>query len=194
MELTAPQIENGKNAGDHIFRMQVSEQQNGFVYLRAGGDYRIDTYGGYSEVIGIPDDDNSVGNRVSVVKNGNYEITNQTKYIGSNLIVSISKTQSLLLAGQDYEQKIDPEVLKAEEEARAAGAEIPPREKVPNVCPVLVFDGNRGAVVLSDRMFASASPEAPVANILNFIPFAAFTEPNQRQEVKEALDTLIDNG
>lgn len=194
LELSAPQIENGKNAGDHIFRMQVSEQQNGFVYLRAGGDYRIDTFGGYSEVIGIPDDDNSVGNRVSVVKNGNYEITNQTKYIGSNLIVSIAKTQALHLAGQDYEQQVDPEVLKAEEEARAAGAEIPPREKVPNVCPVLVFDGNRGAVVLSDRMFASASPEAPVANILNFVPFAAFTEPNQRQEVKDAVSTLINNG
>ena len=191
MELIAPQIDNGKNVGDHIFRMQVSEQQNGFIYMRAGGDYRLDTFGGASEVIGIPDDENSVGNKVVLVKNNHFEVTNQTKYVGSTFNLAIAKTTAMVLAGQDYEQEVDPEVLKAEEEARAAGADIPPREKVPNVCPVLVFDANRGAVVYSDRLFASASPDAVVANILNFIPFAAFTDPNERKEVKNQLKSLI---
>jgi hypothetical protein len=181
-QITSPQI--GNSRGPHIIRLQERETQNGYVYLRAGGDYRLETFGGVSEIIGIPDNEESVGNKVTQVKNNNFEIVNETKYQKNNLHLNISDTKALVLAGKDYNQKPTKEQLDAEEAARAAGLEVPPREKVPNVCPVLVFDGARGLIVLSDRFFASASPEAPPASIFNLTPLTPY---KNIQEFKKAL-------
>ena len=182
MRLLAPQT--GNDRGPHFLQFQERKSQNGYVLLRAGGDYRLETFGGVSEIIGFSDSQNSVGNRVTQIKNNSFELVNQTRYQKNALNLNISDTKSLILAGKDYDQKPSKEQLQAEEDARAAGLPVPPREKVPNVCPVVVFDGARGLLVCSDRVFASASPNAPPASIFNLTPLTPYKNID---EFKKAL-------
>jgi hypothetical protein len=174
LELLAPMTTN-ETTGPHIFRMQQRASQNGFIFLRAGGDYLVETFGGYSEVIGLPDDDNSIGNRVAQIKNNNFELTKEIKYTENDQFINFSKNRAIILAGQDYEQEPTEEQQQAIDAAAEAGIELPPLEKVPNICPVLVFNASTGQIVFSDRIFASASPDAVVASIYNMSPFNNLT-------------------
>jgi hypothetical protein len=170
LELLAPMTTN-ETTGPHIFRMQQRASQNGFIFLRAGGDYLVETFGGYSEVIGITDDDNSIGNRVAQIKNNNFQLVKQIKYDENDQYINFSKKRAIILAGQDYAQDPTKEQQQAIDAAAEAGIELPPLEKVPNICPVLVFNASTGQIVFSDRLFASASPDAVVASIYNMSPF-----------------------
>jgi hypothetical protein len=183
IQFSIPQPDN-PTRGDHIFRIQSSANENGLVVLRSGGDFERLVFGTDIEIIGIKDNPDSLGNKISMVKNNWFEETKKTRYQKNNQYVTWSDQQTFLLSGRDYDQKIPSQQKRAEDELRAAGVDVPPKEKVPNVCPVLVFDGNRGAIVMSDRVFASASPQAPMASIFNLSPF------NPKGDARDKLKIL----
>jgi hypothetical protein len=185
LEILAPQ--KGNKRGGTFIIMRERKEQNGFLQLRAGGDYRLETFGSAVEVVGFEDQDTSIGNKITLVKNNSIEITKDIKYNKNKTYLSVSDARSLLLAGKDYDAEPTEEQKKVEDELKAAGLPVPPREKVPNICPVLVFDGKRGSIVLSDRLFASASPEAPAASIFNMAPLRP-TNNATIQELKKQIN------
>jgi hypothetical protein len=183
IQFSIPQPDN-PTRGDHIFRIQSSANENGLVVLRSGGDFERLVFGTDIELVGIEDNPDSLGNKISFVKNNWFEETKNTRYQKNNQYVTWSEQQTFVLSGRDYDQKIPSEQQRAEDALRSAGIDVPPKEKVPNVCPVLVFDGNRGAIVMSDRVFASASPAAPLASIFNLSPF------NPKGDARDKLKIL----
>ena len=185
LEILAPQ--KGNKRGGTFIIMRERKEQNGFLQLRAGGDYRLETFGSAVEIVGFEDQDTSIGNKITLVKNNSIEITKDIKYNKNKTYLSVSDARSLLLAGKDYDAEPTKEQKQVEDELKAAGLPVPPREKVPNICPVLVFDGKRGSIVLSDRLFASASPEAPAASIFNMAPLRP-TNNATIQELKKQIN------
>jgi hypothetical protein len=185
LEIFAPQ--KGNIRGGTFILMRERKEQNGYLQLRAGGDYRLETYGSAVEIIGFENEEKSAGSKITLIKNNSIEITTEIKYTKNKSALSVSDTRSLILAGKDYDSEPTEEQKKAEEELKAAGLPVPPREKVPNVCPVLVFDGKRGTIVLSDRLFASASPTATAASIFNMAPLRP-TKTDTIQELKNQIN------
>ena len=164
------QGQEGVNRGDSYLRMVVKDEySNGQVVLRCAGDYYQENWNTSREITGIPDELQSRGDKFIFVKNNKMEsIGNTTAHISKNHIV-YSKNKTFILSGKDYPRQLTEEELKRQE----AGEQIDTKalEKGPNVCRVLVFDGNKGAIVLSDRLFASASKKAQTVPIQFLQPF-----------------------
>ncbi len=185
LEIFAPQ--KGNIRGGTFILMRERKEQNGYLQLRAGGDYRLETYGSAVEIIGFENEEKSAGSKITLIKGNSIEITKEIKYTKNKSALSVSDTRSLILAGKDYDSEPTEEQKKAEEALKAAGLPVPPREKVPNVCPVLVFDAKRGTIVFSDRLFASASPTATAASIFNMAPLRP-TKTDTIQELKNQIN------
>ena len=73
-----------------------------------------------------------------------------------------------MLGGTDYPVKRTEEELA--KYADGVDPDLKPKEKGPNICRVVVYDGARNLLVLSDRLFASASPEASPASVTMLTP------------------------
>jgi hypothetical protein len=167
--IRAPQFENMR--GDHYLKMDVKgKESNGQVILRCAGDFYHESWNTHREVVGIPNEEKSRGDKFSFVKNNKLESTENTNASIAKNHVMYAKNKTFMLSGKDY-----PRQLTEEELARQKAGETidtASLEKGPNVCRVLVFDGRKGAVVLSDRLFASASKKAQIVPIQFFKPFA----------------------
>jgi len=153
--LTSPQIDNTQR-GPHAFVMQESPTGPGTVFLRTGGNYIVSTYDNYVDIVG---DSENPSNKYSFTSNARYEVAEDLYYNQCNQFICRSDKQTFILAGKDYEQK--------------PNADGTPREKVPGVFPVVVYANGR--LIISDRVYASASPKACTASIYNMTPYVLET-------------------
>jgi hypothetical protein len=161
IQLYAPQKDNEKR-GPHIFRMQEKPEGAGQVYLQVGGDYVCYTYDSHNIYVG--DKEKNPADMLTYVSRDKYDITEE-KYLNSaDQHIFLSKKFIFLMAGED---------CKPEDATITDGAP----KKGPCVWPVLCLS-NKG-IVISDRIFASASEDATLASIFMLEPF---TNASQEQE------------
>jgi hypothetical protein len=155
-----PQKDNkdsqGKVRGPHIHEYSESKSGPGQVYLRVGGNYRIETYDSYVLTVGNkdnPSDSIQEISRDSVVytKNNSLQFTEKQHLIEA-------KENIFLLAGKDCKAKGS--------DCGGCGDGVEP-------CfgAVLVYDYCSGAVKISDRVFASSSAKATTLSMFQLSPF-----------------------
>ena len=138
----------GNIKGPHILRFQESAPSNsGLVLLRVGGNYVCYTVDNHYTVVGTEDDPNNLVEYVTkfnvvYTKNAYVNVTEKSHLF-------LAKSKIFLLAGEDCPS---PEGILG-----------------PCLAPVCVLKD--GAIRASDRVFASASPSAPVLSIFQLKPF-----------------------
>lgn len=167
LKLHCPQINNSR--GEHSLTMNVVDEfNNGQVILRCGGDYISETYGDHIEYVGFEKEFDSTGNKSTFVKGKRFENVENLAVNVSKTAFSWSKQKTFMLGGTDYPVKRTEEELA--KYADGVDPDLKPKEKGPNICRVVVYDGARNLLVLSDRLFASASPEASPASVTMLTP------------------------
>jgi hypothetical protein len=157
IQISCPQKDN-KKRGEHIHRYQEAPSGPGLIFLRAGGNYVIDTYDNMVEIVGDLKDNPS--NKIELITKQKLVYTKDVYLnITDRLHVFLAKQHIFLLAGEDC--KKPPEKLPP-------GIIPPPSPCGPCAGPVLVYVN--GCVRLSDRVFASASCAASPASIFMLTP------------------------
>lgn len=172
IQITAPQKgqddAEGACCGPHFIRMQESINC-GYIFVRAGGDYICMTEGDHITVVGVgettPKDDFCKGgclgprNWFTAVSKHSVHWSCNFYFNKSEIAAFLADKIILLMAGKDCPPPPDS----------------PTGECGPCVGPVAVLLGdpktNTGRLVASDRVFASASQEAPCVSIFNLSPF-----------------------
>jgi hypothetical protein len=159
LELFCPQKDNDVR-GPHILRMQERPGANPkpMVYLRAGGEYFVQTYDDMFEMVGVPASSSDGGNPASKV-----EVVTRDKVV---------------YCFNDYLNKAKRHVFLADDGIYLlSGLDCPPPPDQtgcgPCVAPVVVYSG--GCLRISDRVFATASPHASPANIMMLQPLSPCT-------------------
>ena len=159
IQIMAPQYD--ACCGPHIIRMQESPEC-GYIFIRAGGDYMCMTEGDHYTIVGVgettPPDDFCAGGCLGP----------------RNWLTAVSQ-HSMHWSCNFYFNKAEIHMFLADKYIfLLAGKDCPPEQGIecgPCVGPVLVLlpseDGAR--VVASDRVFASASPEAPCVSLFSFM-------------------------
>lgn len=151
IQIYSPQIDNTER-GPHIMRFQEAPSGPGQVLLRVGGNYICATYDNHYTFVGV---ENNPGDKFTNVTGVTY-IKTKEEYINvAQLHEFISDTLILLLAGKDCPQ--------------ATGT-----DKGPCPLPILVYEPQEdgpGRILISDRVYASASPDAQIASIFAMYPF-----------------------
>lgn len=150
ISLIAPQKSN-KEKGPHALIMQEKKTGPGTVVLRAGGDLILTATDNLVDLVGSK---KSPANRVSYTTKSKYEIVDDMYFVKSNNMFSIANEKTYILAGKDYQQPPD-------KNGKA-------QEKTAGVYPIVVFKD--GKLCISDRCYASASPNVCVASIYNLVP------------------------
>ena len=137
--------------GPHILQMQEATNPSpGVVLLRVGGQFLCLTVTDHLTIVG--DKPDSTSDKIEVVSNQNLVYTKKAYLnISDTSHLFLAKDKILLLAGQDCP---DPEGIQ---------------EPGPCLAPVCVLKD--GAIRASDRVFASASPDASVLSIFQLKPF-----------------------
>lgn len=136
-EIISPQKDNTK-AGPHMLVMQESTSQDGgFLFLRAGGIIETISYNHNIESVGTADHPASKIVEVS----DSYLMQSKSAYfsIEQSMLV-LAKQNIYLLAGQD-----------------CVGTD---GSAEPCVMPLICFNPATGGLVISDKLFGSASPSA----------------------------------
>jgi len=152
ISLTAPQRDN-EDRGPHHLMFQESPEGPGLVYMQVGGNYITSTYDNHLELVG--DIDFNPSNKIRMVSDNTVNMT-------ENFYFNIAKTHLFLAKERIF---------------LAAGSELDPRCKDingdcgPCIHPVLCMT-SRG-IAISDRVYAAASPSAPIASIFQLIPFVS---------------------
>jgi len=172
IQITAPQKgqddAEGACCGPHFIRMQES-MNCGYIFVRAGGDYMCMTEGDHITVVGVgettPKDDFCKGgclgprNWFTAVSKHSVHWSCNFYFNKSEIAAFLADKIILLMAGKDCPPPPDS----------------PTGECGPCVGPVAVLLGDpktkTGRLVASDRVFASASQEAPCISIFNLNPF-----------------------
>ena len=150
VRIYCPQKDNNER-GPHILHFQEKPSGPGLVFLRVGGDYVCSTYDNHITVVGDVEDNPS--NKIVMVSD-NY----------------IEMTENLYMNAADFHFFCANKVI-----ILGAGLDLPPLcaddKGGCNLClwPVLVLAG--GVVRASDRVFASASADAPCLSIFQMMPF-----------------------
>jgi len=166
LQLMAPQYD--ACCGPHIIRMQESDYC-GYIFIRAGGDYMCMTEGDHVTVVGVgettPKDDFCKGgclgprNWFTAVSQHSVHWSCNFYFNKSEIAAFLADKIILLMAGKDCPPPPDADTLECS----------------PCVGPVVVLIGDPknkvGRLVASDRVFASASLEAPCVSIFNLSPF-----------------------
>lgn len=166
IQITAPQYD--ACCGPHFIRMQESDYC-GYVFVRAGGDYMCMTEGDHITVVGVgettPKDDFCKGgclgprNWFTAVSKHSVHWSCNFYFNKSEIAAFLADKIILLMAGKDCPPPPDS----------------PTQECGPCVGPVAVLLGDPktriGRLVASDRVFASASLEAPCISTFNLSPF-----------------------
>lgn len=151
IQIFSPQKDNTKR-GPHILRFTEKKDGPGQMFVRVGGQYICSTYDSHLTVVGNAD---NPADKVENVSKSNYIQTKKAHYHEAEVHALVADEAILLLAGKDC-----PPAPNSES-----------KENVPCVGRVLVYDDARGAIVLSDRLFASFSKRAAVAPITGLAPF-----------------------
>lgn len=172
IQITAPQKgqddAEGACCGPHFIRMQES-MNCGYIFVRAGGDYMCMTEGDHITVVGVgettPKDDFCKGgclgprNWFTAVSKHSVHWSCNFYFNKSEIAAFLADKIILLMAGKDCPPPPDS----------------PNQECGPCVGPVAVLLGdpktNIGRLVASDRVFASASQEAPCISMFNLAPY-----------------------
>jgi hypothetical protein len=156
IQILSPQVDN-KDRGPHVMRFQETPTGPGQVSLRVGGTYICSTYDDHQTFVGV---EKNPSNKFTGVTGWTYINTKKEYFNVAHLHEFISDTVIWLLAGKDCPMKDTPElgpcpfpVLVYQPQKDAAGKDLP------------------GRIAISDRVFASASPKATVANIFSLYPF-----------------------
>ena len=151
IEILSPQITNTER-GPHILRFDEAPTGPGQFGLRVGGNYWCATYDNHVTEVGVGA---NPSNKVTMVTGSTF-VDTQYAYINvAEQHVFIADEAIYLLAGKDC-----------------------PNDKgqlEPCMFPVLVYQPGQGedpgTIVISDRVYASASPTATVASIFAMNPF-----------------------
>ncbi len=142
IQIFAPQAHE---CGPHIMRFQVGDP--GYVFLRVGGNYICSTCLDHYTIVG--DKEENPSNKLTIVSDNYIEQTENFYYNGADIHLLNAKQIILLLAGEDCE----------DDEGNLGG------------CPAPVLCLTSKGIVISDRVFASASPDASCASIFQLMPF-----------------------
>lgn len=145
IQIFCPQKDN-VDRGPHIMRFQEKPTGPGQIFLRAGGDYICYTYDNHITLVGEED---NPSNKITIVSKNYVEITDKFYYNKAEIHALNAEKTILLMAGEDCPT----------EDGGVA----------PCIWPVLCLS-NKG-VVASDRVFVSASNDAPCASIFHLTPF-----------------------
>jgi hypothetical protein len=151
IRIYCPQKDN-KERGPHFLALQEAPSGAGLVFLRVGGEYVCTTYDDHTTIVG--DKEKHPANKLVYVTKNNYEITVE-KYV--NLAKDhffLADDYILLLAGNKL-----PPMCKTKDD----GCVTCP-------CPVVCIN-QMGNLVISDRVFVSASPSAKCVSIEQLLPF-----------------------
>lgn len=172
IQITAPQKgqddEKGACCGPHIIRIQESPYC-GYIFVRAGGDYMCMTEGDHITVVGVgettPKDDFCKGgclgprNWFTAVSQHSVHWSCNFYFNKSEIAAFLADKIILLMAGKDCPPPPDSETM----------------ECGPCIGQVAVLIGDpetkTGRLVASDRVFASASLEAPCISMFNLSPY-----------------------
>lgn len=141
IQIKAPQKDNDRGA--HLQLFQEAAEGPGLVFLRVGGNFVNYTYDDHITIVG---GDENPGDLIEVVSRTNIVYT-KDYYINvtDQSQIFLSKDNTFLLAGDE------------------CGG--------PCFGGVLVYDFNSGAIKISNKVFASASPSSPNASIFQMSPF-----------------------
>ena len=156
IQIFSPMTDNAQ--GPHIMRFQEAPPNSpGLVFLRVAGNYICTTNINHITIVG---NDDYQGSMVEYVTKSKLVYTKEA-------YINITETSHLFLAKGVI-------IL-------GAGTDCPPPpeggDPGPCIMPVLVL--KNGGIAASDRVFASASPAAPVLSIFQLKPF--YKEPPQQQ-------------
>jgi len=128
--------------------MQEKAEGPGQFFVKAGGDYIVSTYDTHITIVG--DEEKNPGNKIEVVSDNNIVSTKEFYFNKADVHAFLADSLILLMAGKDVRQH---------------GSD----EMGPGIGPVLIL-GPKG-VTISDRVFASASPDAQCVSIFMLTPF-----------------------
>lgn len=135
--------------GPHIMRFQEKCNAEGYVFLKVAGYYLCITCKDHTTIVGdpnqFPSDWITIVSKDSLIKTEEYYL-NLAK-----IHFFMADEYGFYLAGKDCTDKNG--------------------DCCPCIDPVLCYDPIRGAIVISDRIFVSASKKAPVAPIFLMYPF-----------------------
>jgi len=163
MRLISPQRDNTKR-GPHFMLMAEQPTGPGTLYLRAGGNLIQSSCDNSVEFVGYEQKDgkfvDNPASKITFVSDKKYEQIKDYSYTGANRVIYNAQRDIILLSGRDYD-------LPKDKNGK-------PQGKGPGCFPVVVFvPGSNGGGVLkiSDRIFASCSPQAPTVSIYNMRPY-----------------------
>lgn len=159
IQIFCPQKDN-EERGPHIMRFQEAPSGPGMVFLRVGGDYICMTYDNHFTIVG--DEEKNPSDKMTFVTDNTLHYTENFYINIADIHAFIAEEVILLMAGKDCE----PEGASAGDDCIAC------------VGPVLILqergEDGESVVVASDRVFGSASKEAPCVSMFQLLPF---TEP-----------------
>ena len=166
---------NKKNAkGPHIMRFQEAPPDSpGLVLLRVAGNYMCVTTDDHTTVVGNEKEPHSV---IEYVTKYNLVYTkNAYINVSERDHLFLAKDRILLMAGADCPRfKTLEEAKKFAEENKDKSIPL----DGPCLAPICVLKD--GAIMASDRVFASCSPDATVLSIFQLKPF--FKPPPKNQD------------
>ena len=147
IQIFSPQYDNP--AGPHIHRFQESPAGPGLVFLRVGGNYVVSTFNNHITIVG--EEDTNPADLIEIVSRVNLVYTKDAYLnVTDKLHLFYAKEVILLLAGQDCPG---------------------PVEVGPCFGAVVVYDYSTGCIKISDRVFASTSPDSQQVSIFQLSPF-----------------------
>lgn len=163
MRFVSPQKDN-KDRGPHFLLFSENPTGPGTVYLRSGGNFINTTSDNLVEYVGYKQKDgkfvDNPSSKVTFVSDKQYENIKEISYKATNRFFCNAEKDIFLLAGRDYQ-------LPPDKDGK-------PQGKGPGIFPVIVFapskDGG-GVLKISDRLYASCSPDAPTVSIYNLRPY-----------------------
>lgn len=151
IQILSPQKDN-KERGPHIMRFQEAPENAGYVMLRVGGNYLCSTYDNHYTIVG---EEKNPSDKITIVSKNTYIQTEETYINKAKMQMFIADDAIVLDAGLDC----------PDETGKKSGC----------LSPVLVWQPgcfpNTGRIAISDRVFATASKDAPLANIFHMAPF-----------------------
>lgn len=155
MQLFCPQQKEGKGnleRGPHIVRLQEKPSGPGYILVRVGGDYVCSTYDGHFTFVG--DKDKNPSDLLEYVSRNNVVYNEEFYFNKADVHAFLADRLILLMAGKD---------------CKPVGWNGDKEDCGPCVFPVLCLTPK--GVVASDRVYASASPDAGCISILHLTPF-----------------------
>jgi len=155
IQIVSPQKDNTER-GPHLMRFQEAPDGPGFYMLRVGGEYLCTTYDNHITVVG---EEKHPASQVTHVFGTTMHVSDRDYVNRANVQLFVAKDRIILDAGEDCP---DPKTGK----------------KSGCIGHVLVYQGGTdpdtgkasGRIVISDRVFASASAEATIASCLFMHP------------------------